>query len=77
MMTKQLTELNNKQIGKILSIEGGTVARNKLEALGIRPGKNIRKVSTQVFKGPVLIDIDGRDYALGHNLARKIVVEID
>jgi ferrous iron transport protein A len=73
-MERTLLNLTNNEEGFILSIEGGYHARAKLEALGIRPGKKIRKMSSQIFKGPVVISIDGREIALGHGLARKIII---
>lgn len=74
-MKKTLINLANNEEGFILSIEGGYSARAKLESLGIRPGKKIRKMSSQIFKGPVVIDIDGREIALGHGLAHKILIK--
>ncbi|GAJ22999.1 unnamed protein product, partial [marine sediment metagenome] len=47
-MKKTLVNLINNEEGLILSIEGGFAARAKLEALGIRPGKKIRKMSSQI-----------------------------
>lgn len=74
-MKRTLINLANNEEGFILYIEGGYHARAKLESLGIRPGKKIRKMSSQIFKGPVVIDIDGREIALGHGLARKILIK--
>lgn len=74
-MKRTLVNLTNNEEGRILSVEGGTGARAKLEAMGIRPGKKIKKMSSQIFKGPVVIEIDGRDIALGHGLAKKVLIE--
>jgi len=74
-MKRTLVNLTNNEEGLILSIEGGRAARAKLEALGIRPGKKIRKMSSQIFKGPVVIEINGRDIALGYGLANKVIVK--
>lgn len=75
IMDRTIVNLTNNEESQILSIEGGTGARTKLDALGIRPGKRIRKISSQMFRGPVVIDIDGRDIALGHGLAKKVLIE--
>jgi ferrous iron transport protein A len=74
IMEKTVVNLTNKEEGQISSIQGGEGAVHKLEALGIRPGKKIVKVSSQIFRGPVIIGIDGRDIALGYGLAKKILV---
>ncbi len=74
-MNRTLVNLTNNEEGLILSVEGGSGARAKLEAMGIRPGKKIKKLSSHIFKGPVIIEIDGRDIALGRGLAKKVVLE--
>lgn len=74
-MKRTLASLSNNEEGMIHSVEGGTGARAKLDAMGIRPGKKIKKMSSQIFKGPVVVEIDGRDIALGHGLAKKVLIE--
>jgi ferrous iron transport protein A len=73
-MKRTLVDLANNEEGVILSVEGGMGAREKLEVMGIRPGKKVKKMSSQIFKGPVVIEIDGRDIALGHGLAKKVLI---
>ena len=74
-MKRTLVNLTNNEEGFILSIEGGRNAISKLEALGIRPGKKIRKMNSQIFRGPIVIEIDGRDIGLGYGLANKVIVK--
>ena len=62
--------------GKIVEIRGGRRMSGKLEALGIRIGHVITKVSTQWMKGPVIIRRGNIDVALGYGMANKILVEI-
>jgi len=70
-----LVNLTNNEEGFILSIEGGRNAISKLEALGIRPGKKIRKMNSQIFRGPIVIEIDGRDIGLGYGLENKVLIK--
>lgn len=49
----------------------------RLEALGLRPGKRIQKVSGMPFNGPVTICVDGRQVAIGHGVASRIAVRTD
>ena len=49
----------------------------RLEALGIRPGKRITKVSSMFMRGPVTLQIDHYQVAIGHGMAGRILVEID
>ncbi len=74
-MRKKLVQLGNNEQGEISSVEGGVTAKEKLETLGIRPGKKVRKVSSQAFRGPVVINIDGRNIAMGHGLAQKVIID--
>jgi DtxR family Mn-dependent transcriptional regulator len=42
---------------------------------GIRPGVRLRVTGVQPFGGPVLVEVDGREHALGGELAEKMRVE--
>lgn len=49
----------------------------RLDAMGIRPGKSLTKISATFMRGPVTIQIDGAQLALGFGIAKKIVVQLD
>ena len=49
----------------------------RLEALGIRPGKKVTKVSSMLFRGPVTLRIDNAQVAVGFRMAIRIIVEVD
>jgi DtxR family transcriptional regulator, Mn-dependent transcriptional regulator len=42
---------------------------------GIRPGAELRVIEVQPFGGPVTVEVDGREHALGGRLAQKMRVE--
>ncbi|EHM10400.1 Fe2+ transport system protein A [Thermanaerovibrio velox DSM 12556] len=46
----------------------------RLEALGLRVGKRIQKLSGMPFHGPVTVCVDGRQVAIGHGVAGRIAV---
>jgi len=71
-----LTEMKVKGKGIIKEINGGISVQKKLESLGLRIGKKITKVSSQIFKGPVVLEIDGNQLALGYGLAEKIKIQL-
>ena len=48
----------------------------KLDAMGLRPGKQLRMVSSQFMRGPITVLLDGRQIALGRGIARRILVEL-
>jgi DtxR family Mn-dependent transcriptional regulator len=41
---------------------------------GIRPGTALRVTGRQPFGGPLLVEVDGREHALGDALVRRIQV---
>ncbi len=45
-----------------------------LAPLGVRPGKEVMVKTKQPFKGPVVLEIEGRQIALDRNLAANIIV---
>lgn len=61
---------------KIKEIRGGIGMVRKLDALGIKPGKEIVKVSAQWMGGPVLLRNGLTEVAVGFGMARNIIVEI-
>lgn len=46
----------------------------RLEALGLREGKRVCKVSGMPWGGPVTLKLDGRHFAIGRNIAGRIEV---
>ena len=72
-----LTQMNNNESGVVKHIEGGRRAVERLSALGIRPGKVLRKISSHFWKGPVTVMLDKNRIAIGHGMAHKIIVETE
>jgi ferrous iron transport protein A len=65
------------QVGAVISIESGTMLRNRLEALGIRTGKRIRKVSSAFMRGPSVFEVDGCNIAIGFGMASRILIKTE
>jgi len=61
----------------VIQVSGGHGLVRRLEALGIRPGKRITKVSSMFMRGPVTLQIDRSQVAIGHGMAGRILVEVD
>ena len=70
-----LTELKEKQTAVVKDIRGGVGMVRRLEALGIRQGRKITKISAHFWGGPVTVLVEKTKIAIGHGMARKIVVE--
>jgi len=45
-------------------------------ALGIRPGKRITKVGSMFMRGPVTVQLDSTQVAIGFGMANKVIVEL-
>jgi len=73
--TVSLVELPNGEAGKLVEFLGGAGLKRRLEAMGIRLGKTVLKRSGMFFRGPVVVQVDGTQVALGHGMAGRILVE--
>jgi Fe2+ transport system protein FeoA len=49
----------------------------RLQALGVRPGKRITKLSGMFMRGPVTLQVGQAQLAIGYGMAGKILVEVD
>ncbi|MDI6704394.1 MAG: FeoA family protein [bacterium] len=70
-----LTQMKVGETGSVVEIRGGDGFVMRTQALGIREGKKIRKVSSQVWRGPVTIEIDNLKVAIGFGMAKRIMIE--
>jgi ferrous iron transport protein A len=70
-----LTQLKEGESGLVMEIQGGYGLHGRLESLGIRVGKRVTKVSSQLMRGPVTLRVDNSQVAIGFGMARKILVE--
>ena len=76
-MPQTLGGLRNGQSGTVVEIKGGKMMLNRLSNLGIRPGQRLTKVSAMFMRGPVTVQLDGSQVAIGQGIARKIIVKPD
>ena len=76
---KQITlaRMQAGQSGTVVQIQGGHGLINRLNALGIRPGKRITKVSSMLMRGPVTIQVDRAQVAIGFGMAKRVIVRLD
>ena len=76
---KQITlaRMQTGQSGTVVQIQGGHGLINRLNSLGIRPSKRITKTSSMIMRGPVTIEVDRAQVAIGFGMARRIIVELD
>jgi ferrous iron transport protein A len=60
---------------RIIGIQGGYNLLKKLEKIGIREGVEIVKITSEFATGPVVIQVGNTELAIGHGMAKKIIVE--
>jgi ferrous iron transport protein A len=74
--TVSLADLKSGQSGNVLRVSGGWGVQRRLQALGIRPGATVTKVSAPFRPGAVVVAAGGGQAALGYGVARKVIVEV-
>lgn len=64
---------------EIADVLDGHGLKNRLENMGIRIGKKVKKLSSVTSKGPLIIEIAGSssNVALGYGMAKKILVNYE
>lgn len=75
-MRATLSDMRSGQIGVLVEIRGGHGMIRRLDALGLRLCKRVRKVSSMLMRGPTVVEVDGFQVAIGHGMASRIIVEI-
>jgi len=60
--------------GTVFEIRGGISVKRRLEAIGVRPGVTIEKLTDSPFGGPVVIRIGHMRLAIGYGMASKVMV---
>jgi Fe2+ transport system protein FeoA len=76
MALTDLTQMRIGQNGTIVEIQGGFGLRNRLQSMGVRPGKKITKVSGFFMRGPITVSIENMEVALGFGMGKKVIVEV-
>jgi len=76
-MEISLVDMKPGQTGIVKQIQGGTNLNVKLNQLGLREGKQIKKISSVFNRGPVTINVDNYQVAIGYGKAVRIMVEVE
>ncbi|MCP4139397.1 MAG: ferrous iron transport protein A [Chloroflexi bacterium] len=70
-----LSDVKKGDLVRVLRLGGGSGLEDKLTQHGIYPGDCIRVLREAPMGGPILVDVHGREIALGRGVAKKIFVE--
>jgi len=72
-----LAEMKAGQTGTVVEVLGGHGLVQRLDALGVRPGRKVIKLSSTLFRGPVMLRVDSTQVAVGFGMAKKIIIKAD
>jgi len=70
-----ILEIENGRWVKVVDFRGGRGIETRLSQMGFLPGNKIRVIRAAPFKGPLLIEVEGREIVLGRGVARNVLVE--
>jgi len=70
-----IIDLESGKKAVVKHITGGYGLQKKLEAMGIKAGSEVIKVSSHFFRGPVIIKVYNSQVAIGYGMACKIIIE--
>ena len=59
----------------VKSVEGGHNCSQRLAAMGILPGAELRIIKGG-FGGPVIVEVIGSRFVLGRGMAHRVIVEV-
>lgn len=79
-MTKVVVPLTEMKIGEegvVSGVSGLGRFPRRLWVLGLIPGKRIRKASSSLVGGPVVVCCGTQEIALGRGLATRVMVEVE
>ena len=72
----RLLDAPQEQWLKLTALEGGAGLRARLLQHGLFVGDRVRVLRAAPLKGPLLVEVNGREIALGRGVAEKIIVEL-
>jgi len=62
---------------KVIGFEGNRRFQNRLLQHGFYPGDRMRILRVAPLNGPLLVEVSGREIALGLGVAKRIIVEAE
>jgi len=69
-----LVDLSVGRKAQVIELRGGWGMQRHLSSLGIRPGKVLRKITSQPMGGPIMVEVEGARVAIGRGMAARIII---
>lgn len=76
-MLVDLTQVKPGEIGLIKELRGGCDFARRIQSMGIREGKRLKKISSHFWCGPQTVEVDKTRVAIGFGMAKKIFIEVE
>lgn len=76
-MLLDLTQIKPGESGVIMELRGGCDFTRRIQSMGMRPGKKMKKISSHFWRGPQTVEVDKMRIAIGFGMAKKIFIEVD
>jgi len=73
---RSLLDLEPGEMGIVARLEGGPSLQARFSAMGLHPGREVRKAPGAGRSGPVLVDVTGSRMAIGRGMARRVRVNV-
>lgn len=76
-MLISLVDMEPGETGIVMNIHGGFGATRRIQSMGVRIGKKIKKLGTRSWRGPQTVLVDNFKIAIGFGMAAKIFIEVE
>jgi len=76
-MLISLIDMKAGETGIVSDIQGGLGFTARIQSMGIRIGKEIKKTGAHFWRGPQTVVIDNFQVAIGFGMASKIFIEVE
>jgi len=79
MAVVSLVSLNTVETGQVVEVAqilGGAGVICRLNSMGIEVGTKIKKNSSKLTNGPIIVEVKDTQIAIGRGIAEKIFVKI-
>lgn len=76
-MLISLVDMEPGETGIVMNIHGGFGATKRIQSIGVRIGKRVKKVGVRFWRGPQTVLVDNFKVAIGFGMAAKIFVEVE
>jgi ferrous iron transport protein A len=70
-----LTMLVPGEEAKIVALGQGAGRQHHFRRIGLREGKIVKVITTQPGRGPIVLDVEGTQLAIGRGMAQQILIQ--